>query len=492
MFFPWTSKGHKVYTGVLSFQFVMTLIIGLLTDSFTMGFIVGLFILLLPLALFNFAKEASYTKHAAVIASQLFVALHIQQAMGATYMHFEIFAVMAVTIVYRDWKVVLSSVLFVAIHHVGFYSLQVSGSSVFIFEAQYLMLYILAIHAFFAIAEGVVLGVLAKQSYDDGFAAFELTEAICNIMKDEGKFNINVEMASNNDSSKNFSNLMHGFSYVIDQAQQVSANLDIVAMEVEALSSEVKQASLDTSGQVSTIAAATEEMTVNNQSVSDRALAVNTLSQDARDSSNEAKKVVEDSNREVALLQAELTQTSATISNLAEKCFQIENVMASIKAISEQTNLLALNAAIESARAGEHGRGFAVVADEVRQLAMRTKSNAEQISEITAALISESKLSVDNMQICLEKSGKVSDSSDSAKEMIETVVGNISSVSENISSVSVAIKEQSLVSTEIASSTSELELTSQSLSRNADATGASIVNLKAEILKLRNELTKFN
>lgn len=98
----------------------MTLLIGLLTDSFTMGFIVGLFILLLPLALFNFAKEASYTKHAAVIASQLLVALHIQQVMGANYMHFEIFAVMAVTIVYRDWKVVLSSVLFVAIHYVGF------------------------------------------------------------------------------------------------------------------------------------------------------------------------------------------------------------------------------------------------------------------------------------------------------------------------------------------------------------------------------------
>jgi methyl-accepting chemotaxis protein len=491
MFFPWTSKGHKVYTGVLSFQFVMTLIIGLLTDSFAMGFIVGLFILLLPLALFNFAKEASYTKHVAVIASQLFAALHIQQAMGTTYMHFEIFAVMAVTIVYRDWRVVLSSVLIVAIHHVGFYSLQVSGGSVFIFEEQYLILYVLAIHAFFAIAEGAVLGVLAMQSYKDGYAAFELTEAIRNMMKETGKFNINVEMISDNGASQDFTNLIHGFSHVIEQAQQVSENLDKVAIEAETLSLEVKQASLDTSGQVSTMAAATEEMTVNNQSVSERALAVNKLSQDARDSSNHAKKIVEDSNSEVVSLQAELIKTSSTISNLAEKCFQIENVMASIKAISEQTNLLALNAAIESARAGEHGRGFAVVADEVRQLAMRTKSNTEQISEITASLINESKLSVDNMQLCLDKSGKVSDSSDSAREIIETVVGNISSVSENISSVSIAIKEQSLASTEIARSTSLLELTSQALGRNADATGESIVSLKTEIMKLRNELTKF-
>jgi methyl-accepting chemotaxis protein len=456
-----------------------------------LGLIVGGLILCLPLLLFKMAKEAAYTKHVAVVASQLFAALHIQQTMGATYMHFEIFAVMAVTTVYRDWKVVLSSVVFVAIHHIGFYVLQVGGSFAIIFEEQYLTIYILAIHAFFAVAEGAVLGVLSFQSFKDGYSSFQLTQAIDNIMKKEGQFNINLNISSDAKSLQQFQRLISGFKNAIEKAQDVSLNLDSVAAEVERLSLEVKQASLDTSGRVSTIAAATEEMTVNNASVSERALAVNNLSQEAMESSNRAKQGVEESNSEVTLLKEELTQTSSTISNLAEKCVQIDNVMASIKAISEQTNLLALNAAIESARAGEHGRGFAVVADEVRQLAMRTKSNAEEISGITASLLNESNLSVENMQHCLTKSEKVATSSKSVQEIIETVVGNITSVSENILSVSIAIKEQSLASNEIANTTSALETTSHSLSQNADATGDSFTHLKAEITKLRTELQRF-
>jgi len=492
MHFPWTTKGHQVYSGVLTFQFLMTLIIGFLTDSFMLGLIVGSVILALPLILFKAAKEAAYTKHVAVVASQLFAALHIQQTMGATYMHFEIFAVMAVTIVYRDWKVVLSSVVVVAVHHVGFYALQISGSSAVIFEAQYLTLYILAIHAFFAVAEGAVLGVLSLQAFKDGKSSFELTQAIETIMKQKGHFNINVKLSSETQSLRQFASLMTGFSDAIDKAQQVSSNLDAVASEVERLSSEVKQASEDTSDRVSTIAAATEEMTVNNKAVSERALDVNQLSQEATASSKQAKQGVQESNVEVSLLKDELLQTSQTVSSLAEKCLQIESVMASIKAISEQTNLLALNAAIESARAGEHGRGFAVVADEVRQLAMRTKSNAEEISGITASLLNESNLSVENMQHCLAMSEKVAISSKSVQEIIETVVGNISSVSENMSSVSIAIKEQSLASNEISSSANALEDTSFTLSQNAQETGKSVIHLKSEVAALRAELQRFD
>lgn len=492
MAFPWLEKGNSVYRGVLIFQFVMTMFIGYYTDTMFMGIVTGLLILGLPLVLFAVAKHESFTRHAAVVATQLFAALHIQQASGATFMHFEIFAVMAVTTVYRDWKVVLSSVLVVAAHHFGFYALQINGSPLIIFEPGYLTLYILAIHAFFAIAEGIVLGFISVQSRQDAMSSLELSNAIHIIMRNKGHFNLDVKTSSSTKSLTEFGTLISAFADFIGQTKSAASSIDVVSDEVGRLSKGVKKASSDTSGQVYTIAAATEEMTMNNDSVAQRAADVKQLSIDAKESSIQAKSVIIQANEEVLSLQQDLTNTSTSIVNLSQKCQQIESVMASIKSISEQTNLLALNAAIESARAGEHGRGFAVVADEVRQLAMRTKENAEQISHITASLIHESNLSVDKMKVCVEKSERVSGSSESAKNIIDTVVQSISSVSKNMMTVSDAIKEQSIASAEISKSTNMLANTSESLSENADKSELSFDSLKNEINRLQLELSRFS
>lgn len=488
---PWIESGHRIYRGLLIFQLLLTMVVAYFTDTMLLGVAAGVIIIALPLIMFNFAPHAKATRHAAVIASQLFVALHIQQASGATFMHFEIFAVMAVTTVYRDWTVVLSSVLLIAVHHFGFYALQAGGVGVYIFEAGTLTLSILAIHAFFAIFEGIVLAFMSIQSRKEAMSSMELSMAVHEIMKNDGCFDLNVKTSNATPSLSEFNRLIAAFSSFISQTKNVSESIVLVSNEVEVSSHQLKQASMDTSGQVATIAAATEQMTVNNDSVAELAGNANTLSDEAKASSSEAKDIVVHSNTEVVSLQDDLGSTANEIVLLSEKCQQIEGFMASIKAISEQTNLLALNAAIESARAGEHGRGFAVVADEVRQLAMRTKENTEQISDITTALIQVSSASVEKVQICVEKSKKVSESSESAKNIIDKVANNISSVSENMRTVANAIKEQSLASSEISMSTNILANTSEELSLNADKTDSSFANLSVQIATLREELSRF-
>jgi methyl-accepting chemotaxis protein len=490
--YPWHDKGNVVYRGVLIFQFILGIFIGFFTDSLLLSILVGSFILSFPLILFVVGKHMELTRHVAAISTQLFAALHIQQMMGATYMHFEIFAVMAVTSVYRDRKVVVSSVIVVAIHHIGFYALQASGTDVFIFEAAYLTLYILVIHALFAIAEGAVLCLITKKSEEEAISSLTLTKLIHDIMKTPDTFNLNVSIPQTSTELRQFSSLINSFSGFISKATKVSSNISNVSDTVMSLSSGVKSASIDTSAQVSTIAAATEEMTANNHAVAERALDVNRLSQESKIASQKANEVVSVSNHEVNELRQDLNLTAEAIQSLSEKCHQIEQVMASITAISDQTNLLALNAAIESARAGEHGRGFAVVADEVRQLAMRTKDNTQQISEITNSLIEESNISVDRMKGCVDRATQVSDSSNSAKHIIDTVVEGISEVSENMSTVSIAIKEQSAASQEIARSTNELATTSEALSQSADVSEESAESLQSEVQNLRAELNRFD
>ncbi len=79
-------------------------------------------------------------------------------------------------------------------------------------------------------------------------------------------------------------------------------------------------------------------------------------------------------------IRESVSQSTGSVTRLDAHSQQIDEIVASIKAIARQTQLLSLNANIEAARAGEHGRGFAVVASEVGKLAEQTQTSVETIS----------------------------------------------------------------------------------------------------------------
>ena len=277
--YPWHLTGHKIYQGVLTFQCLLTVFIGVVTDSILASVGMSLVIAIVPMVMLVVNKELSITRHIAAIATQLFVALHIQLTMGLTYIHFEIFVMLAVTTIYRDWKVVASSVVVVAVHHIGFYALQSAGGEFYIFEENFLQFSTLLIHALFAIAEGVILVFIAVSSQREGLAARELSRTIHQIMKNEGTFNMKVPISDSSTSTKEFGVLISAFATLVSNVTAITERIFSVSTTLDTLTNQVNEAAGSTNDRVSTNASAIEQMSANNESVADNAQNVGTLSQ---------------------------------------------------------------------------------------------------------------------------------------------------------------------------------------------------------------------
>ena len=161
------------------------------------------------------------------------------------------------------------------------------------------------------------------------------------------------------------------------------------------------------SGNVETVAAATEEL----------AAAISEISQQVQTSSTISQEAV-----------VEAERTDQLVRGLAAAVGRIEEVSGMIRTIAAQTNLLALNATIEAARAGEAGKGFAVVAGEVKQLATQTARATQDISSEIEA---------------------VQKATEDAVEAIRGIGGTISNISQISATIAAAVEEQHAATSEI-------------------------------------------
>ena len=165
----------------------------------------------------------------------------------------------------------------------------------------------------------------------------------------------------------------------------------------------------ETSSNVQTVAAATEELVASIAEIS-RSMA------EARSSTDQ---VFEKS-----------IAAGASTEKMNEVVTAMSSIIDVIQGIAGQINLLALNATIESARAGEAGKGFAVVANEVKNLANQVAKATEQIT--------------DEIEGVQNIAGEVTDMLGSMRSEVEGVL-------ENVTTISSAVEEQSAVTQQVSS-----------------------------------------
>ncbi|HSB53384.1 MAG TPA: methyl-accepting chemotaxis protein, partial [Gemmatimonadales bacterium] len=173
-----------------------------------------------------------------------------------------------------------------------------------------------------------------------------------------------------------------------EELSAVNRTVSEGATETSTQAQVVTASSAEVSQSVTTVAAGTEEM-----GASIREIAKN---------ASEAAKVAAD-----AVVTAE--KTNGVMDQLGNSSREIGKVVKLITTVAQQTNLLALNATIEAARAGEAGRGFAVVANEVKELAKETARATEEIGRKIDAIQGDTGRAVDGIRAIGEIIGKINE-----------------------------------------------------------------------------------
>jgi methyl-accepting chemotaxis protein len=203
-----------------------------------------------------------------------------------------------------------------------------------------------------------------------------------------------------------------------------SSTLATTAQRAQELTSVVAMASGEATGNVQSVASATEELS---------------------SSVNEISRQVQESARMAIDAVGQARTTTERVSQLSAAAARIGDVVELINTIAGQTNLLALNATIEAARAGEAGRGFAVVASEVKSLAEQTAKATGEISQQISGIQNATEDSV---------------------TAIREISATIERLSEVSSTIAAAVEERGAATQEIARNVQQAAHGTQQVSSN--------------------------
>ncbi|BCO07785.1 hypothetical protein GF1_01610 [Desulfolithobacter dissulfuricans] len=228
---------------------------------------------------------------------------------------------------------------------------------------------------------------------------------------------------------------------LIGKVTAESSRLSSTSRDLEKAAEEMSGDALQSAERATAVAAATEEMSVNMNTVSmaseQAANNVNIVATAVEEMSSAVREIAGNTDKASRITQEAVRyaeSSSEKVNTLGEAAREISKVTEVITEISEQTNLLALNATIEAARAGEAGKGFAVVANEIKELAKQT---AEATGEIKNRINS------------------IQQSTDDTVGEIQQISQVINDVNDIVSSIATAVEEQTSVTSDISANVTE-------------------------------------
>ncbi len=248
---------------------------------------------------------------------------------------------------------------------------------------------------------------------------------------------------------------------VIETVSSAAGQLEISATSLTHTAEKTQQLS-------STVSSASEEATVNVQSVA-------SASEEMASSVNEISRQVQEAARIAGDAVQKAHSADERINSLSQASAKIGDVVELINTIAGQTNLLALNATIEAARAGESGRGFAVVASEVKALAEQTAKATAEIGQQITSIQSATQEFVANMREIGDVISRIAEISASIASAVEEqgaasqeIARNVQQAAAGTSEVAVNIAEVRSGAAETGGASSQVLAAARSLARETN------------------------
>ncbi len=285
-------NNNKLFTYLLIALFAESLFLAFMFDSYLSGFVIGLPALLIPIYFYKTAPNATITNHISALAVMIFAALHIHQANGLIEVHFEIFILLAFLIIFQDWRIFITAIIVVAIHHISFYVLQVNNTGVYIFDENRLVFTAVIIHAVYAIAEAVIAGYIALSMKAESEAGKELALVANALTANVNEIDLSIKTSTNNNSTLiSFNELLGLLSTVIQGVKDQVVELNTNSNNLMETKTELDVSSSQRQLETEVIATSAEEMAVTVSSIAEE---THLLSDQMQEANNYTKSTNED------------------------------------------------------------------------------------------------------------------------------------------------------------------------------------------------------
>lgn len=294
--------------------------------------------------------------------------------------------------------------------------------------------------------------------------------------------------------------------------KRIIADINGMAKRLQAVFSEVNQASTQLAASAAELSTVTEttahdinkqqnetaqvmsamtEMSLATQSIANNASQAAMAADNADKQANEGTQIVAQAITVIQGMTEEMKNSTVAIHRLQQESTNIGAVLKTIKGIADQTNLLALNAAIEAARAGEQGRGFAVVADEVRTLAGRTQQATIEIQSMITSLQGGSSDAVHTIEKSSERVLAGVTQATQASKTLNAITGVVNKITEMNTQIASAAEEQNAVVEDMNRNIASIGQISAKTADGAHRTAQASIGLAALAAQLRTTLSQF-